>query len=137
MSFFNDVYGDRDLSARAKMVCLYLHDRANGEGESWYAIGTIAADLALSRSTVKRALGDLIRPGGEAASLPGERRSDFQPVPIAEVKADKHAASPPRGGCASQLDLGPGHCGPPRRSHGEGTYLQRRTSLSNCSQYQL
>ena len=34
MSFFNDVYGDRDLSARAKMVCLDLHDRANGDGES-------------------------------------------------------------------------------------------------------
>ena len=38
MSFFNDVYGDRDLSARTKTVCLYLHDRANSEGESWYAI---------------------------------------------------------------------------------------------------
>ena len=63
MSFFNDVYGDRELSARAKIVCLYLHDRANGEGESWYAIGTIAADLALSRSTVKRALHDLERHG--------------------------------------------------------------------------
>lgn len=58
MSFFNDVYGDRDLSARTKTVCLYLHDRANSEGESWYAIGTIAADLGLSRSTVKRALND-------------------------------------------------------------------------------
>ena len=44
MSFFNDVYGDRDLSARTKTVCLYLHDRANSEGESWYAIGTIAAE---------------------------------------------------------------------------------------------
>ena len=63
MSFFNDVYGDRDLSARAKMVCLYLHDRANGDGESWYAIGTIAADLSLSKSTVKRALSDLIQIG--------------------------------------------------------------------------
>ena len=61
MSFFNDVYGDRDLSARAKMVCLYLHDRDNGEAESWYAIGTIAADLSLSKSRVKRALSDLIR----------------------------------------------------------------------------
>ena len=60
MSLFNDVYGDRDLSARAKMVCLYLHDRANGEGESWYAIGTIAADVGLSRYSVKRALSDLI-----------------------------------------------------------------------------
>lgn len=63
MSFFNDVYGDRELSARAKTVCLYLHDRANREGESWYAIGTIAADLTISRSTVKRALGDLARLG--------------------------------------------------------------------------
>ena len=63
MSFFNEVYGDRELSARAKTVCIYLHDRANGEGESWYAIGTIAADLSLSRSTVKRALADLIRLG--------------------------------------------------------------------------
>ena len=40
-----------------------LHDRANSEGESWYAIGTIAADLGLSRSTVKRALNDLVRLG--------------------------------------------------------------------------
>ena len=63
MSFFNDGYGDRELSARAKIVCLYLHDRANGEGESWYAIGTIARDLTLSRSTVKRALNDLVRLG--------------------------------------------------------------------------
>ena len=63
MSFFNDVYGDRDLSARTKTVCLYLHDRANSEGESWYAIGTIAADLGLSRSTVKRALDDLYGAG--------------------------------------------------------------------------
>ena len=60
MSFFNDVYGDRNLSARAKMVCLYLHDRANGDGESCYEIGTIATDLGLSRSTVKRALNDLV-----------------------------------------------------------------------------
>ena len=60
MSFFNDVYGDRNLSARAKMVCLYHHDRANGDGESWYAIGTIATELGLSRSTVKRALNDLV-----------------------------------------------------------------------------
>lgn len=63
MSFFNDVYGDRELSARAKAVSLYLHDRANREGESWYAIDTIAAELALSRSTVKRALSDLVRLG--------------------------------------------------------------------------
>ena len=63
MSFFNAVYGDRELSPRAKMVCLYLHDRANKDGESWYAIGSIARDLNLSRSTVKRAIQDLLRLG--------------------------------------------------------------------------
>ena len=72
MSYFNDVYGDHELTARAKMVCLYLHDRANGDGESWYAIGTIARDLTLSRSTVKRALNDLVRLGR------GERRPRYR-----------------------------------------------------------
>ena len=63
MSFFNAEYGDQELEARAKMVCLYLHDRANKDGESWYAIGNIARDLNLSRSTVKRAIQDLLRLG--------------------------------------------------------------------------
>lgn len=63
MSFFNAVYGDQGLSSRAKVVCLYLHDRANKDGESWYAIGSIARDLHLSRSTVKRAIQDLLRLG--------------------------------------------------------------------------
>ena len=63
MSFFNAEYGDQELEARAKMVCLYLHDRANKDGESWYAIDSMARDLHLSRSTVKRAIQDLLRLG--------------------------------------------------------------------------
>ena len=63
MSYFNEIYGDPELSAKAKLVLLYLHDRANQAGESWYAIGTVAKDLSLSRSTVKRALAELIRQG--------------------------------------------------------------------------
>ena len=63
MSYFDSVYRDQELSPRAKTVLLYLQDRANREGESWYAIGTIARDLSLSRSTVKRALADLARLG--------------------------------------------------------------------------
>ena len=59
MSFFDAVYEDEELRPRAKAVCIYLHDRANGQGESWYSIGAIAADLGLARSTVKRALNDL------------------------------------------------------------------------------
>ena len=63
MSYFDSVYRDLELTPRAKTVLLYLQDRANREGESWYAIGTIARDLSLSRSTVKRALVDLARLG--------------------------------------------------------------------------
>ena len=63
MSYFDSVYRDQELSPRAKTVLLYLQDRANREGESWYAIGRIAQDLSLSRSTVKRALVDLVRLG--------------------------------------------------------------------------
>lgn len=63
MSYFSDVYGDPELSARAKQVLVYLHDRANRDGESWYAINTMASDLSLSRSTVKRALAELVRQG--------------------------------------------------------------------------
>lgn len=54
---------DHKLSPCAKTVCMYLHDRANRESESWYAIGTVASGLGISRSTVKRALGDLVRQG--------------------------------------------------------------------------
>ena len=63
MSYFSTVYADPDLSARAKQVLVYLHDRANKDGESWYAINNMAKDLSLSRSTIKRALAELIRQG--------------------------------------------------------------------------
>ena len=63
MSYFSTVYADPDLSAKAKQVLVYLHDRANQNGESWYAINTMASDLSLSRSTVKRALAELVRQG--------------------------------------------------------------------------
>ena len=63
MSYFSEIYGDPELSARAKQVLVYLHDRANKDGESWYAIGTMAKDLSLSRSTIKRALAELICQG--------------------------------------------------------------------------
>ena len=63
MSYYSEIYGDPELSAKAKQVLVYLHDRANKNGESWYAIGTMAKDLSLSRSTIKRALAELTRQG--------------------------------------------------------------------------
>lgn len=63
MSYFSEIYGDLELSARAKQVLVYLHDRANKDGKSWYAIATMAKDLSISRSTIKRALAELIHQG--------------------------------------------------------------------------
>ena len=63
MSYFSEIYGDPELSARAMQVLVYLHDRANQDGESWYAIGTLAKVRSLPRSTIKRALAELIRQG--------------------------------------------------------------------------
>ena len=40
-------------------VNVYLADRTNRQGECWPAISTIARDLKLSPSTVRRALRDL------------------------------------------------------------------------------
>ena len=62
MSYYSLIYSS-DLEHRARTVYMYLKDRADLDGRCWPAIKTIAADLGLSRSTVKRALDDLIRVG--------------------------------------------------------------------------
>ena len=53
----------RDLPHRAVSVYIYLADHANKDGECWPAIPTIARELKLSESTVRRALNDLRRTG--------------------------------------------------------------------------
>lgn len=60
MSLFRNIYQE-DMSARSKLVYMYLKDRANKDGQCWPAIQTIGRDLGLSRSTVKRALKELER----------------------------------------------------------------------------
>lgn len=52
-----------DLPHRAVSVYTYLSDRANKDGECWPAIPTIARELKLSQSTVRRALQDLRKEG--------------------------------------------------------------------------
>jgi len=42
---------------------IYLRDRAGKGSDCWPAVKTIASDLQLSRSTVKRALHDLVHAG--------------------------------------------------------------------------
>ena len=51
------------LPHRAVSVYIYLSDRANKDGECWPAIPTIATELKLSQSTVRRALRDLRKAG--------------------------------------------------------------------------
>ncbi|MCQ4770303.1 helix-turn-helix domain-containing protein [Intestinimonas massiliensis] len=52
-----------ELPHRAVSVYTYLADRANKDGECWPAIPTIARELKLSQSTVRRALQDLRKEG--------------------------------------------------------------------------
>ena len=52
-----------ELSHRAVAVYLYLADRAGNRGQCWPAIPTIAHDIKLSESTVRRALADLRKAG--------------------------------------------------------------------------
>ena len=52
-----------DLPSRAIAVHLYLRGRANREGVCWPAIPTMARELKLSESTIRRALRDLVREG--------------------------------------------------------------------------
>lgn len=63
MAYYDSVYQDRELSPRAKVVLIYLKDHANKQGTCWPGINTIAAGVSLSRSTVKRALDDLVKAG--------------------------------------------------------------------------
>ena len=62
MPYFTKLY-QADLPHRAKLVYIYLHDRMDSEKKAWPGLGTIAKDLSVSRSTVKRAVKDLEQAG--------------------------------------------------------------------------
>ncbi len=62
MGYFTSVYTS-ELPHRARAVYMYLHDRADKDGKCYPSIGTIARELKLSRSTVKRAITDLEQSG--------------------------------------------------------------------------
>lgn len=52
-----------ELPHRAVAVYIYLADRTNENNECWPAIPTIATDLKLSASTVRRGIRDLKKAG--------------------------------------------------------------------------
>ncbi|MFI3250009.1 MAG: helix-turn-helix domain-containing protein [Eubacteriales bacterium] len=61
MPYFNHLYkaDPHELPSRARVVYMYLKDRTGTNRECWPAVKTIGKDLALSVSTVRRALHDL------------------------------------------------------------------------------
>jgi predicted transcriptional regulator len=61
-SYYSNIY-QSDLPHRAVSVYMYLKDRANKDNKCFPAIGTIAKELKLSRSTIKRAITDLEKSG--------------------------------------------------------------------------
>lgn len=67
-----------ELPHRAVAVYLYLYDRANRDGECWPSIPTIARELKLSESTIRRAIQDLKKRSFSSLSkgtVPGEARA--------------------------------------------------------------
>lgn len=67
-----------ELPHRAVAVYLYLYDRANRDGECWPSIPTIARELKLSESTVRRAIQDLKKRSFSSLSkgtVPGAARA--------------------------------------------------------------
>ncbi len=63
MSYFGTIYADPEITHRAMTVYMYLKDRSDAQGKCWPGIRTIAADLKLSRSTIKRTLNELTARG--------------------------------------------------------------------------
>jgi DNA-binding GntR family transcriptional regulator len=62
MNYFDSIYSD-SLPSRAVTVYLYLVQRANSDGQCWPSERRIALDLSISKSTVKRAITDLVKNG--------------------------------------------------------------------------
>lgn len=58
MDYINSIYAS-GMKLRAKAVYMYLRSRCDKEGKCFPAIKTIAKDLDISESTVKRALREL------------------------------------------------------------------------------
>ena len=62
MNYFESIYSD-NLPSRAVTVYMYLVQRANSDGQCWPSERRIALDLSISKSTVKRAIADLVKNG--------------------------------------------------------------------------
>lgn len=73
------------LSGPAAAVLLCLADHANERGECWPAVSTVAAEMSMSMSTVRRALRELEREALLATRRTG--RGNFYMLPAAVLVA--------------------------------------------------
>ena len=80
-----------DLPHRALSVYVYLDDRANKDGECWPSITTIAKELKLSQSTVRRALNDL-RKANFIETEQRYRKNDAKSSLLYKLKCPKNEA---------------------------------------------
>ena len=71
-----------NLPHRAIAVYMYLRDRADKNGSCFPAISTIASDLKMSKSTVKRALDDLEKANIFATSADTDNRAATRQIYI-------------------------------------------------------
>ena len=94
MSYFDTIYADHLLPHRARTVYMYLRDRGDAQQKCWPSIKTIATDLHLSRSTVKRALGELEQ-HGYLERLPATAPTAAAP-PIS-IRCDKKTGTAAKG----------------------------------------
>ena len=62
MNYFDSIYSD-NLPSRAIAVYMYLVQRANSDGQCWPSERRIVLDLSISKSTVQRAIADLVKSG--------------------------------------------------------------------------
>lgn len=81
MGYFTSLYAS-ELPHRAVAVYMYLRDRADKDGKCYPAIGTIARELKLSKSTVKRAIADLEKATTSAKSRGGAKTAENPPICI-------------------------------------------------------
>ena len=145
MSYFDSIYADTLLPPRAVSVYMYLKDRANSAGSCWPGIKTIARDMNLSRSTVKRALADLL--SCQAAPVPPQWKQYLQSL-YAEINEkwivqrpgtihfikQKTKIATPRGNYTCLLNRGGVQYDPTGTAHSIGELGQRKKhgKFSSC-----
>ncbi len=104
MGYFSSIYADDRLPHRAKAVYMYLKDRSDREGRCWPGVKTIAKDLRLSTSTVKRAVADLVDHG----YLEKENRYRENGGQSSNLYTLKQAQPPAKGSLRPFTEPGPG-----------------------------